>query len=303
MDQLVKYDLTDAAIAEMKAQYMGFAIQGIDDKEGFEMVHEARMVVKGKRVAVEKRRKELKADALDWGRKVDSEAKKIFAKLAPIEDYLKSEENKVTEEKARIKAEEERKEQERIQGRIDTLLKYECSLPFFDVAAMSEDEFDAALEDAKIYFEANEIRKAKEEADRKEREEKERKEREEAEAKLKAEREELERIRKEQAEAAAKIEAEKKALEDEKRKVTEEEGRKKAEAEKSHYNKLKKKAQEARREALKPDKEKLISWIETIEAIVDPELDSDVAKAIHIASLDGIAQVFLATHRWINKEL
>jgi hypothetical protein len=106
--QLVTYDITDAAIHQMEQAYMGYTIMGLEDKEGFDMVHEARMVVKGKRIEVEKRRKELKADALAWGRKVDSEAKKIFKKLEPIETHLKAEEDKITEEKRRIK-EEKRK--------------------------------------------------------------------------------------------------------------------------------------------------------------------------------------------------
>ena len=87
-------DITDAAIAEMSTLYMGLAITDLEDKEQFDAVHSARMVVKGKRVEVEKKRKELKADAIAWGKKVDTEAKRIFGKLEPIETHLINEENK-----------------------------------------------------------------------------------------------------------------------------------------------------------------------------------------------------------------
>jgi len=112
---IVKYDVTDAAIQQMEADYIVLTVQGLDDEAGFKMVHEARMVVKTHRVAVEKKRKELKANALEWGRKVDSEAKRIFGLLEPIETHLQTEEDKVTKEKERIKAEKIRLEQERVE--------------------------------------------------------------------------------------------------------------------------------------------------------------------------------------------
>lgn len=70
--QIVEYNVTDAAIAEMQSRFMALTVKGLDDNKGLAEVHKARMVVKGKRIEVEKRRKELKADALDWSKKVDS---------------------------------------------------------------------------------------------------------------------------------------------------------------------------------------------------------------------------------------
>ena len=62
---IVKFVPTDTAIAELRDRYMALKINGIEDREGFKAVHEARMVVKTKRVDVEKKRKELKADAME----------------------------------------------------------------------------------------------------------------------------------------------------------------------------------------------------------------------------------------------
>ena len=70
--------------------------------------------MKGKRVEVEKKRKELKADALEWGRKVDTEAKRIFGLLEPIETHLQTEENRVAQEKERIRQEKIEKEKARV---------------------------------------------------------------------------------------------------------------------------------------------------------------------------------------------
>lgn len=105
--ELQKYDITDAAISAMASQYMQLIISGIDDRAGLAAVHEARMVVKGKRVEVEKTRKSLKEDALRYGRSVDAEAKRITALLAPIEVHLQGQEDKIAAIKQAIMAEEE----------------------------------------------------------------------------------------------------------------------------------------------------------------------------------------------------
>ena len=111
---VVEYNVTDAALAKMEADYMGLTVKGLDDKDGFEAVHKARMIVKGVRVDVEKTRKALKASALEWGRKCDSEAKKIFDKIEPIETHLTTEEEKITKEKERILAEKVKAEEARV---------------------------------------------------------------------------------------------------------------------------------------------------------------------------------------------
>jgi uncharacterized protein YjgD (DUF1641 family) len=100
--QVVEYNVTDAAIAEMSDLYMGLVITDLEDKEQFDAVHSARLVVKGKRIEVGKRRKELKAGALAYGREVDSKANHIFERLEPIETHLKTEEFKAEAEKQRL---------------------------------------------------------------------------------------------------------------------------------------------------------------------------------------------------------
>ena len=145
---LVKYDITDAAIAKMQDLYMGLTITDIKNDEEFIAVHDARMVIKNHRVSVEKKRKELKSEALAWGKKVDGEANRIKGLLEPIESHLAAEEKKVTDEKERIRAEEEAAEKEKIQSRVDEFFKVDVILPFMDVALMSYDEYMDKLNDA-----------------------------------------------------------------------------------------------------------------------------------------------------------
>jgi hypothetical protein len=103
--QVVEYSVTDAAVAEMKEMYMGLVITDLEDTEQYKVVHTAHMTVRGKRIEVDKKRKELKADALAWGKKVQSEANRIFALIEPIETHLKGEKDRVQDEKDRIEQE------------------------------------------------------------------------------------------------------------------------------------------------------------------------------------------------------
>ncbi len=113
--EIVKFDITTAEITEMSSQYMKLTIKSIADKKGFGIVHDARMDVKGKRVAVEKQRVKYKAKILEVGREIDSDANTIFTLLEPIESHLQREEQAISDEKARVAAEKDRLEEERVE--------------------------------------------------------------------------------------------------------------------------------------------------------------------------------------------
>jgi hypothetical protein len=99
---LVKYDVDEAALALVRETCATLAC---DTPAGYEEVRVAIGRLRDTRVAVEKRRVELKADALAYGRLVDSEAKRVTALVTEIEDPLKAKKAVVDNEAARIKAE------------------------------------------------------------------------------------------------------------------------------------------------------------------------------------------------------
>ena len=316
MNEIIEYDVTTAAIEEMRNRYMDLTIDGIDDKEGFELVHDARMTVKGHRVAVEKKRKELKADALAWGKKVDKEAKRIFALLEPIETHLHTEESRITEEKQRIKEEEQRLEQERIQARIDELTKFDCNVPFFELAAMTDEEYGHTLSGAITKWEAEQAALAEEQRLEEERKEKERLDREAEEARLAEERAKQEQIAKEQAEKEAAILAEQERIElmaeeyqkelDAKRKAFEDEKRLEAAKKEAAEKALKEQAEaeireqeeKARYEAMAPDKEKIFGYAVALEAVDMPDVDTDEAEGLLIACYEKLSDLT----KWLKKE-
>lgn len=224
MIQLAVRELSKIAreeeIAALSKQYLSLTISGLNDRKGFDAVHTARIDVKTRRVAVEKRRKELKADALLFGQKLDAAAKHITGLLAPIEEHLDSEEKKVTDELARIKKEAEEREAARIQARVDKLFDLGCrfsgqaysltfapdgySVPHALLKECNDEQFEGICQKLQDLIDAEAVKIAAEIAARKAEDERLRKIAEEQEA----ERKRLEAIAKEQAEEQARIRAE-----------------------------------------------------------------------------------------------
>lgn len=224
--ELKKFDPTEAAIANYQ-KYLNLKIEGIDDKEGLEKVHAARIEVKTKRVEVDKLRKQLNETALTFQRAVNARAKEITEKITPIEIYLSKEEDRILEEKQAIKERKEREEQERIQGRINRALMVgmefngseysygEIKLTTLYLKQCMDIEFDAII---------NEVEEKR--AEEKKLEEERRLEQERKEAELKKAQEELERRQREieereQALRKAEEEAKKKVIESRLRRLSE----------------------------------------------------------------------------------
>lgn len=204
---LQQYNVADLGIAKMEKEFSGLVIKDMKDTEGYKAVSSAISFVRTKRLQVEKTRKELKADSLNYGRIVDSEAKRIQSLIEPIESRLQAEKDRVDNEKEQIRLEKERKEQELLNGRKETLfsigfmidlngeMKYkDIAISMIDLQVMNDFEY------SKFVSESEEKIKADREAQAKEEAEAERKRQE-----LIAEAERLEKLRQEQAEAQAKI--------------------------------------------------------------------------------------------------
>jgi len=295
---LERYSPTDAAIGQLAADYGELDVEGIDDKKGLALVHTARIDVRDKRVGVEKTRKALKKDALEFGRRVDAEAKRLTGLLTPIETRLHRIEKAVENEKQRIREEEERAERARQQARLDKLAALGDSTPAIEVLAMDEEAFGVRLANAQHAYDrrkareeeerlahekAEAERKAKEAAERKELEEelarereerrkaeeaaalakaREQQEREAAEAQLAKEREELRAERERVAAEKRQVEiaqAKERAAQEERERIARQE---RAEAE--HKREL---------ERLAPQREKIQVFVERLRALPIPVVD------------------------------
>jgi hypothetical protein len=327
---LQKFNLADAAIMKLSEDYLPLKTNGIKDTKAYAAVHEARMDIKGRRVDVQKKGKELREDAIAFQKAVIAEEKRLVGLLQPIEEHLQAEEDKVDNEKARIKAEAEAKEAARIQGRVNVLFDYGCKFNGLDyildslaisqdsVKSYSDEDFQSFCLKLQDRVEAEKARVAAEEQKRREEAERLAK----VAAEQEAERQRLATIAKAQAEQEAKIKAEQEALERQKREAQAQKEREEAEkkrkaeleaAEKAAAEKarieeqerVKREAEEKaekdrlakleaeRQEALKPDKEKLLAFADAIETVKCPAVSKDVQKVVDEAktNLTKIANI------------
>lgn len=208
-NEIQKFNIADAAIAQMKQEFSGLTIAGIDDREGYKKVKAAWQVVRNKRLLVEKKHKEIKADYLVVSRAIDGEKNRLVGLLEPLEGELKTEIDRIDDLIEAEKQKAEREAQERLQQRVAKLL--ESGIQFngsfyaigetitVDVVTLknlNDVQFSALLD--RVEAENAKILEAKEEQARKEREEREAIQRqkeanEKLEAELRNQREEMER--------------------------------------------------------------------------------------------------------------
>jgi len=251
----------------------------------------------------------------DWKKKTD----RINGLRKQARDFLDDLKTKVRQPlsdwefaEQKRKAEEDARQEAVIKKRVADLLAVEVIISFLEVATMTDDEFQCLLGDKTFEFEERKKAKAEAEAAEKKRLEKEaadRKAEDERLAKQKKEQEvEAERLAKIQIEIEAKFKAvadEKKRIEREWQETKDRIARKEADKQAAENAKIqaKKDAEDlakhqakeaaeaeeiakikaARREALKPDKEKLIDWIKGYGTNPIPEIENkEVAEILRV---------------------
>lgn len=158
---LITYSVTDATIAEIKNEFGGLRVLDIDDEQGYALCKEARKKVRDLRLSIEDRRKELKAESLEFGRLVDAEAKRITALVTPVEEHLAAQLAIVDDEKKRREAEAARIAKERIDTRQRRMAEVGAVLSYEDAASISDEKFEMLFTSAEVaHKRAEEIRAA-----------------------------------------------------------------------------------------------------------------------------------------------
>ena len=311
MTKLIKFDVTEAAIAELRERYAD--PPEIVDGKTFKAIKSGISTIRTLRTNVEKRRKELKADPLALCRAIDSKAGEIKTDLLAIEEPMKARKEayeakleQARQEKARIERERVEKIQAKIRGMIARDMTgidsagIQAEIDRLKAIVISEDEYqeftDSALETWKQSLAtlktALDVRVRWEKEQEEARIERERldKERKEFEARQREadrlEKERQEKIRREEKERQDKIDAENRKLEKErreieaeKRRIQQAEDEKKREAEAARLKKIEEERRAKQLEAEKPDREKLESFRGKIQAIELPEMETDNGKA------------------------
>jgi len=305
---LIKFDVETAVIVALDNKYKDIQIT---DAKSRAFVMEGLREYRELRLKVVDGHKEAKQKALEHCNFLDAERQRILARLAPGENYLKEVRQADDDRKAKIKAEKEAEERERIQTIQDkinsirtlgivhggasstiqdrlTLTKgiepsKEVYQEFLNQAMDAQMTAITSLEEAlseRLQFEKEQVAR-------------------------KAEAERLEKVRKEQEATQAKIDEENRKIEEEKAKI---ESEKKAEAERREREEFERQAklraetyakekaeqaernriekeqaeakEKARQEALRPDKEKLIKFADELVDIGMPDIKSAEGRKI-----------------------
>lgn len=200
----VPYSVSDSKIAEIRERCTGLTAT---TKEGYEEVRLAIAGTRKLRVSIEEQRENLKRPALEFGRKVDAEAKRLIGLLKAIEEPLQAEKDRADAEKERIKREAAEAERIKLEARLNQLQAVGALIAPITVQHWTEEEFTANLVGFTKSHEAI-LQAQREEAERKAKEEAEQREAIRLEQeRLAAERAELDRQRK-AAEESARIERE-----------------------------------------------------------------------------------------------
>lgn len=126
-NELAKHNITEAILAEMEANFLPLTINGLDDKEGYVAVDNARKAVKNLRVMGVKICKDNRAEAIKFQKKWIEAEDKFEARTKAIETALEEKQAVIDTEKDRIKAEKETKEQAILQERSVKLTQLGCT--------------------------------------------------------------------------------------------------------------------------------------------------------------------------------
>lgn len=231
-----KYNLADTKIAEMKAEFAGLTVKGVDDKEGLKALKNALSTVVGTRTGIEKKRVELNADYLRITKAINGEATRLKVLIEEIEEPLKAEKKRIDEEIEEEKQRKQKEEEEKLKSRVEELKSAGMVFDgnFYAIANMSMDigtvknmnDSDFEFLVAKVKIEAERIRKEQEQREKEElaRKEEERKQRE----KLEQEQKELEDQKKKMQEEREQFEKQREEFEAQQRKAAKDEEDRKA---------------------------------------------------------------------------
>lgn len=315
---LQHFNSVKAVLEEMANSYRDLTIEGIDDKAGFKKVSEARKDLKAKRVELTKQGKSMRDGLTQINRFIKSKEDELVGIIAPVEEKLQEEENRIEAEKERIRLEAEVRERARIQARVDTLLQYGRQVDIAELTSLSDETFELLVAKAKEEFEVEQEEKRRKEEERLAEERRMEEERE----RLRKEHQALEEERRKIREEQEKIEAEKRAIEEAKaseerrRREEEEDKRRRAELEKEKKEAAERARQEAiaeqqrleeerkaeeerkriaaeRKAARQPDKVKLQKYLNDLNAVAIPQMKTEdgnrVLKIIQVKLADLVS--------------
>jgi len=173
--ELRKHDVTAEHLAEIRAKFINLTIDGIDDKAGYQAVHEAHMHCVRLRTTTVKVCKAGREEANRISKEWIEREKEVVRQIEEIEAPLAARKKAIDNAKEAIRLEAERKQREKVEHRLSQLLQCGVVASFDSARLWTDEQFNDELEDAKNkHAEAERIAaEQKAEAERREQEQRE----------------------------------------------------------------------------------------------------------------------------------
>lgn len=149
--ELVKANITEAIIAELRKTYLPLKIAGIEDKETYLLVKEGRKKCKTLRVEAKKICTNGREEAVAISKKWIAKEKDVTSRIGEVEDYLEEQEKEYEAQVAKEKEAKKRKQEEQLIIRQQTLAAmgvlyadglFSIGEVKFDLAAIKESDDD-----------------------------------------------------------------------------------------------------------------------------------------------------------------
>jgi len=96
--ELAKQNVTEAVIAKLKKDFLPLKINGVEDKEGYKKVHDARIVCRDTRILAEKICKKGREEAIKIQKEWLAKEKEVVNQVSEVEQYLKKQEDAIDTE-------------------------------------------------------------------------------------------------------------------------------------------------------------------------------------------------------------
>lgn len=150
---LLPSEITEKKLIELKQSCLLLVVASESDTKGYEECKEMRGRVRTLRIDIENRRKERKAGALEFGRRLDSEARRLTSLFEDGERHL-IEQIKIVDDAEKRKQEAAAKiANDRFEERSRLLQSYRAAFSFGELQVATEESFQAMLLKAKNEFE------------------------------------------------------------------------------------------------------------------------------------------------------
>lgn len=149
---LAAFEIKKSELEELKKGVEGLDITSIDDKTSIKTVSEARKRLKSARIEIEKDAKSMRDGLTERSRFISQKEKELIDIIGPTEDALKEKEDWVKSENRRIADEKEQKKKERLQDRIDRLAEYGFEIDLVMLEGIDDEQFEKVLVTAKKQF-------------------------------------------------------------------------------------------------------------------------------------------------------